>query len=289
MLSTSSLRARIPTSTLRARLRRPTFKTSTRTASAQATTQKTARSSSRSAPYLAELKSKYPHAEPRSLVVAFVVLHELTALVPLAVLFGAFHYLGAGAALVAWIVDETSTTSGKETGWKDTVRDWLREAETKAERVGRRYGLFGWSKESKEERRARRSRELNRDEEEQAAGPVALSKERLLVSGDVANAAAAYLAVKVGLDIVFSPAFARLNPCQTKRNALTPGILTARRLSCPSASSSLCACRPSSPIGSSVGSRLGARNVRRGRYGLPMNRVRSRSHGGDECKGNPFL
>lgn len=195
MLSTSSLRARIPSSALRGSpLRRPTFNTATRTASAQATN-KAARSSSRLAPYLAELKSKYPHAEPRSLVVAFVVLHELTALVPLAVLFGAFHYLGAGAALVAWVVDETSTTSGSGTGWRDTVRHWLREAETKAERVGRRYGLFGWSKESKEERRARKTRELNQAVEE--ASPVALSKERLLVSGDVANAAAAYLAVKV--------------------------------------------------------------------------------------------
>lgn len=202
MLSTSSLRARIPSSALRAspaRIRRPTFKTFTRTASAQAT-QKTARSSSRLAPYFAELKSKYPHAEPRSLVVAFVVLHELTALVPLAVLFGAFHYLGAGAALVAWIVDETYTTSGSGNGWKDTVRNWLREAETKAERVGRRYGLFGWSKESKEERRARKTRELDQNEGEEAS-PVALSKERLLVSGDVANAAAAYLAVKALLPL----------------------------------------------------------------------------------------
>ena len=222
MLSTSSLRARIPSSTLRARLCRPTFKTSTRTASAQAT-HKTARSSSRLAPYLAELKSKYPHAELRSLVVAFVVLHELTALVPLAVLFGAFHYLGAGAALVAWVVDETAATSGGGTGWKGTVRDWLREAETKAERVGRRYGLFGWSKESKEERRARRTRELNQDEEEHAAGPVALSKERLLVSGDVANAAAAYLAVKVCPNTPHCISAFEDEPLPGKRNALTPG------------------------------------------------------------------
>lgn len=225
MLSTSSLRARIPSSTLRARLCRPTFKTSTRTASTPAT-EKTARSSSRLAPYLAELQSKYPHAEPRSLVVAFVVLHELTALVPLAVLFGAFHYLGAGAALVAWVVDETAATSGSGngTGWKDTVRDWLREAETKAERVGRRYGLFGWSKESKEERRARRTRELNQDEEEQAAaGPVALSKERLLVSGDVANAAAAYLAVKVCPNTPYCISAFEYEPLPGKRNALTPG------------------------------------------------------------------
>ncbi|GAA5976743.1 hypothetical protein JCM10908_005614 [Rhodotorula pacifica] len=187
------------------RLRRPTSNSSS------ATTARTQPArASRLAPYLAELRQKYPHAEPRSLVVAFVVLHELTALVPLAILFGAFHYLGAGAALVAWIVDETTTKSASDSeeaggtdaadkGWKATVRNWLQEAEAKAERVGRRYGLFGWSKETKEEREERKR--VGKEEEEEGTTARPLAKERLLVSGDVANAAAAYLVVKALLPL----------------------------------------------------------------------------------------
>lgn len=161
-----------------------------------ASTAPTAPNPSRLTPYIAHLRAQYPHAEPRSLVAAFVVLHELTALVPLAILFGAFHYLGAGAALVVWVVDETTATTSAAGGgettstWKDTIRTWLVEAENKAERVGRRYGLFGWTKESREEREERKLQEAERPVEP-------LTKERLLVSGDVANAAAAYLAVKV--------------------------------------------------------------------------------------------
>ncbi|GAA5865719.1 hypothetical protein JCM3774_004979 [Rhodotorula dairenensis] len=220
MLSVPAARARLPASVVSAHPARcrPTFAFPLSTSTTSAATARAAKpQASRLAPYLAELKAKYPHAEPRSLVVAFVVLHELTALVPLAVLFGAFHYLGAGAALVAWVVDETANPTTPETAqpgsrdgsgpnrsaWKETVRGWLYEAENKAERVGRRYGLFGWSKESKEEREARKRREMADEADagaEEGAVP-AVSKERLLVSGDVANAAAAYLAVKALLPL----------------------------------------------------------------------------------------
>ncbi|GAA6018287.1 hypothetical protein JCM8202_001319 [Rhodotorula sphaerocarpa] len=191
-----------------ARLRRPT---SLSTASSRFTSSSSpaapARRSSRLEPYLSALRARYPHADPRSLVVAFIVLHELTALVPLALLFGAFHYLGAGAALVAWVVEETATEgdaeeqrAGAGEGWKATARTWLEEAEAKAERVGRRYGLFGWEKESKAQHEERR-RIGAQEGTERAREGGAVSKERLLVSGDVANAAAAYLVTKALLPL----------------------------------------------------------------------------------------
>ncbi|GAA5916321.1 hypothetical protein JCM6882_001081 [Rhodosporidiobolus microsporus] len=156
---------------------------------------------SRLAPYLSQLHARYPHTSPASLTASFLLLHEFTALVPLVALFGAFSFLGVGAGVVGWTVDETAQEEEREGGggWKGTVRGWLEEAEDKAERVGRRYGLFGWEKESAEDRKERRVREAQ--EKEQQGGEV-LKKERdLRVSGEVANAVAAYLAVKALLPL----------------------------------------------------------------------------------------
>lgn len=145
---------------------------------------------------MARLRQSYPHADPPSLLISFVILHELTALVPLAGLFALLKWLGVGGAIVAWVVDETSEAGKGRSGWRTTAKEWLAESERKAERVGRRYGWFGWEKETREEREERRARE----NDEQVAGAATLgdvSPERLRVSGDVANAAASYLLVKV--------------------------------------------------------------------------------------------
>ncbi|KPV76631.1 uncharacterized protein RHOBADRAFT_52611 [Rhodotorula graminis WP1] len=157
-------------------------------------------------PYLARLRHDYPHADPPSLVIAFVALHELTAIVPLVALFALFRHVALGTALVAWVVAHSDTDDRDQSGegstpataaaWRVTARDWLKEAEDKAERVGRRYGWFGWPKESRDERAARKAHLAQAAEDGRTAVDERTSADQLRVSGDVANAAAAYLAVK---------------------------------------------------------------------------------------------
>jgi len=155
--------------------------------------------------YLGRLKQRYPSADPPSLFISFLILHELTAILPLSILFGTFHYLGIGAGIVAWTLSESESTTqpsleqeqaGKWTkeGARIRVREWMKEGEDQAERMGRRYGWFGWEKESREERIERKKRL----EDEPARDVLKeLSNESLKVSGDVANLVAAYLVVKV--------------------------------------------------------------------------------------------
>lgn len=145
-------------------------------------------------PYLARLRTEYPHADPPSLAIAFLALHELTALVPLVALFALLRHLALGTALVAWVLADSDADDTAEAGWRGTARTWLAEAEDKAERVGRRYGWFGWDKETRQQRQERRAQQ---GEHEDGEGKSERTADQLRVSGDVANAAAAYLAVKV--------------------------------------------------------------------------------------------
>ncbi|GAA6040721.1 hypothetical protein JCM8097_000892 [Rhodosporidiobolus ruineniae] len=158
----------------------------------------TSSSSSRFAPYLAQLHVRYPNTSPASLTASFLVLHELTALVPLGVLFAAFSAAGVGSGIVAWAVDESSSPSSsaaEPSSLKRTLRSWLEESEDKAERVGRRYGLFGWEKETAGQRARRR-------EEETAARERGEEKVReLKVGGAVGDAVAAYLVTKALLPL----------------------------------------------------------------------------------------
>ncbi|GAA5948576.1 hypothetical protein JCM3765_004932 [Sporobolomyces pararoseus] len=154
--------------------------------------------------YLSSLRKRYPSADPASLVISFLILHELTAILPLSILFGTFHYLGLGAGIVGWTLAESESTltdsevqKREEGEWategaKMKVREWIREGEEKAESIGRRYGWFGWEKESKEQREERKA---------QASTSRELSVDSLKVSGDVANVAAAYLVVKALLPL----------------------------------------------------------------------------------------
>jgi hypothetical protein len=75
-----------------------------------------------------------------SLALSFGILHELTALVPLVLLFWAFQAVDVGTSVVSW-AGKISDEEGE--GWKRFVRDWLSEGEKRVDRVARRYGLFG--------------------------------------------------------------------------------------------------------------------------------------------------
>ncbi|KAI9635630.1 uncharacterized protein MKK02DRAFT_44328 [Dioszegia hungarica] len=98
-----------------------------------------------------------------SLAGSFLVLHEITAIVPVVILFFIFQALGAGAGIVAWLTSLEEGVEGtvkemweeggaggqavkKSRGWKGWVKDWMAEAEEKAERVGKRYGILGYEK-----------------------------------------------------------------------------------------------------------------------------------------------
>lgn len=163
--------------------------------------------------YLAALRARYPAADPASLIASFLILHELTAVVPLALGFLGLRQLGVGDGVTDWILAEAvqavplSGASGAEpreggaaltgagaVGWlRGKLRTWVVAGEDQAERVGRRYGVLGYDKETTEERTARK-------EQHKQGGLRVEKKEPRRVGGDVANFLVAYVAVKVSAD-----------------------------------------------------------------------------------------
>jgi hypothetical protein len=75
--------------------------------------------------------------------------------------------VGVGEGLVGALKSDDS-----EEWWKGKAREWIEEGEERVDRVGRRYGWFGYSKGDTREG-------------------------RLAVAGDVANAVVAYGVTKV--------------------------------------------------------------------------------------------
>lgn len=121
-----------------------------------------------------------------SLVISFIILHELTAIIPVIFLFFLFQTLGTGAAVVEWynthLRKENHQTDVDKSGgrWKvgEMTDKWYSEACRKVEYVGKGYGILGYDKEN-----------------EQREGSISTSPER--VSAQVTNAIAAYIVVKV--------------------------------------------------------------------------------------------
>lgn len=70
---------------------------------------------------------------PLSHVVAFLVLHELTAVVPLLGLFGLFHYGGASAAPIGYMMEHYGA--------------YVRDGTARFERYFTRKGWFGFGRE----------------------------------------------------------------------------------------------------------------------------------------------
>jgi hypothetical protein len=114
-----------------------------------------------------------------SLLASFLVLHELTALAPLVILFYIFSALGAGSAFLHYLHNMAKKTTGEdvEGPWASmahVTRSWYDEGSKRVEKVGRKYGLFGFEKGS--------------------AVEGSLGRE---AAGAVADAVAAYVVVKV--------------------------------------------------------------------------------------------
>jgi hypothetical protein len=137
--------------------------------------------------YISMLRQRYPLADPPSLIASFLILHELTAIVPLGIGFFALKRLGVGESLVKWTIEGTQQT---EPTWAaGMVRKWVKEGGEQAERIGRRYGTFGFEKETKEAK------------DERKRIPIVQSISLSNTGGDVANLVASYLLVKVSSSV----------------------------------------------------------------------------------------
>ncbi|WWD00156.1 hypothetical protein V866_007064 [Kwoniella sp. B9012] len=150
-----------------------------------------------------------------SLVLSFMVLHEITAILPIFLIYWIFSTLGVGLGMVRWIMDvgheEGSTQAQIQEGEDKSVvlvrrwiRDWYVEGENRIGKIGKRYGIFGYEKGDKDSKEG----EENTDVLVQSgAGSGAATK--------VADAIAAYVVVKallplrIAASLGLSPTFAR--------------------------------------------------------------------------------
>jgi hypothetical protein len=124
-----------------------------------------------------------------SLALSFGILHELTALVPLVLLFWAFQAADVGTNVVSWAGKISNEDAD---GWKGYVRDWLSEGEKRVDRVARRYGLFGMTKGAE-------GRSKGVEVAEEARELVMRAEHGSRAAAGVTNAIAAYVFVKVRL------------------------------------------------------------------------------------------
>jgi Hypothetical protein FLILHELTA len=141
-------------------------------------------SSSKFGPYKAALEtlSNRTKTPLPSLIVSFAVLHEVTAVVPLLSVFFIARSLGIGEQAVTTLRREMS--GGREHQWlKEKGSQWIDEGERWAARVGKRYGIFGFTK-------------LPKDSDEAEASH-SNSEVPHHIAGDVANAVLAYGVTKV--------------------------------------------------------------------------------------------
>lgn len=118
-----------------------------------------------------------------SLVVSFGVLHELTAIVPLVGLFFGARALGIGERIVDAIQSDKDTWAGRKDNWvRMKCGEWVDEGQVWAQKVGRRYGVFGYEK---------------RNAGEEPVSNQFASNFPSRLAGDAANAIVAYGLTKV--------------------------------------------------------------------------------------------
>ncbi|KAJ4483500.1 hypothetical protein J3R30DRAFT_1790272 [Lentinula aciculospora] len=140
-----------------------------------------------------------------SLVLSFGILHELTAVVPLVGVFYGARAFGVGERIVAIIIannnnDHLVSGYSSYVDWaRQKSRQWVQEGEGWAEKVGRRYGFFGFEKGKNPDTHITTSTNY-------VPGYIA---------GDVANAVVAYgatkamLPLRIGLSLYLAPMFSR--------------------------------------------------------------------------------
>lgn len=120
-----------------------------------------------------------------SLIFSFAVLHEASAVVPLLGIFFLARAGGVGEKVVNSLRDIPTNSSGTGDGGEGWMankgREWIDQGEKWAERVGRRYGFFGFENGT-------RSGDDSVPSSRDLSGKMA---------GDIANAVVAYAATKV--------------------------------------------------------------------------------------------
>lgn len=168
-------------------------------------------------PYIAQLRQRYPSADVPSLVGSFIVLHELTAVVPLFAGFWACRALGLGTAVVAWAAASSDSDVDESSDWvHGKLKNWVQQGQLKAEKIGRHYGVFGYEKRSKQTE-AGIATESGTDSVAMHHG---VSPHTESIGGDVANLVAAYVGVKVS------------NKAWPALKAVTPAYRRPLRYSC---------------------------------------------------------
>lgn len=158
-----------------------------------------------------------------SLGISFLILHELTAIIPVVLLFWLFQSIGLGVGLLSWIKGAAELDSpadgaravdggveggsgadpkqsGHAKGWKGLLRGWYDEAENKVERVGRRYGILGYEKRNSSASSSSATDPLLTGSSDQVHAVATASRTRSSTAAEsVANAISAYVVVKVRL------------------------------------------------------------------------------------------
>ncbi|MCO5562923.1 hypothetical protein L7F22_016559 [Adiantum nelumboides] len=150
--------------------------------------------------------AKRSGTDPASMVISFMVLHELTAILPLIAIFYILCALGTGASVMQWLLDASDTQSTQESGMmmgmRASLRDYIQEGMQRAERYGRKKGWFGFEKGSQVE-------------DVEVDGQIKANPNAEAIAGTFANAVAAYaitkalLPVRLAACVAFAGPFAR--------------------------------------------------------------------------------
>lgn len=146
-----------------------------------------------------------------TMVASFLILHELTALVPLVLLFYIFGALGVGASVLNWLLGHAEQQSSQDpTSLGARFQAWARLKEERFERYCRRKGYLGFEKQ----------------DAETIAAADELGKSSHL-AGSFANMVAAYILVKTLIPVRIGASVALAGPFS--RRVLEPLKTLARR------------------------------------------------------------
>ncbi|KAJ1035355.1 hypothetical protein NDA13_000775 [Ustilago tritici] len=146
-----------------------------------------------------------------TMVASFLILHELTALVPLVLLFYIFGALGVGASVLDWLLGDAEQQSSQDpTSLGARFQAWARLKEERFERYCRRKGYLGFEKQ----------------DAETIAAADDLGKSSHL-AGSFANMVAAYILVKTLIPVRIGASVALAGPFS--RRVLEPLKTLARR------------------------------------------------------------
>lgn len=147
--------------------------------------------------------AKRSGTDPASMVFSFMILHELTAILPLIAIFYILCALGTGASVMQWLLDASDAQNGSKSemmmGLRASLREYIHEGMQRAERYGRKKGWFGFEKGSQVQ------------DVEIDANSIAYPNVEA-IAGTFANAVAAYAITKALLPVRLAACVALAGP-----------------------------------------------------------------------------